>query len=109
VLIFTLPAGISLVLFPSATKIIIPMFKTKRNYLPMLACFLTQAISLLALYRAYQTSGQLSVVGPIAQTATIVTITVGILMLHEFWNLKRKIIGIGLALIGIIFLRFVSF
>jgi len=75
----------------------------------MLACFLTQAISLLALYRAYQTSGQLSVVGPIAQTATIVTITVGILMLHEFWNLKRKIIGIGLALIGIIFLRFVSF
>ncbi len=109
VLIFTIPAGLTLALFPGAAKKIIPIFKVKRNYPLMFACFLAQAVSLLALYRAYQTGGQLSVVGPIAQTTTLVTITVGVLMLHEYWNLKRKVIGIGLALTGILFLRFLSF
>ncbi len=109
VLIFVVPAGITLVLFPKAARKIPAMFKVRRNYPLMLGCFLAQTISILALYKAYQSGGQLSVVGPIAQTTTLVTITAGILLLHEFWNLKRKLIGIGLALAGVVFLRFVVF
>ncbi len=109
VLIFTVPACITAIFFPAAVKNIIPMFKTKRNTIFLLTCFLFQAVSVLALYRAYQMGGQLSIVGPIAQTTTLVTITAGIVILHEYWNLKRKIAGILLALLGVIFLRFLSF
>lgn len=109
VLIFTVPACITAIFFPASVKKIIPMFKTKRNIIFMMTCFLFQAVSTLALYRAYQLGGQLSIVGPIAQTTTLVTITAGIVILHEYWNLKRKIAGILLALLGVIFLRFISF
>jgi drug/metabolite transporter (DMT)-like permease len=109
VLIFTIPAIIIAIIFPASAKKIIPMFKTKRNTVLMLICFFVQAVSVLALYRAYQIGGQLSIVGPIAQTTTVVTITAGILILREYWNIKRKIIGILLALLGVIFLRFLSF
>jgi drug/metabolite transporter (DMT)-like permease len=109
VLIFTIPAFIIAIIFPASAKKIIPMFKTKRNAILMLICFFVQAVSVLALYRAYQIGGQLSIVGPIAQTTTVVTITAGILILREYWNIKRKIIGILLALLGVIFLRFLSF
>lgn len=109
ILIFIVPGCITLAFFPSAAKKIIPMFKTKRNILLMIACFIFQAVSVLALYRAYQIGGQLSVVGPIAQTTTLVTITVGIIILQERWNLKRKIFGIVLAIMGVFCLRFFSF
>jgi len=109
VLIFTIPAFIIAIIFPASAKKIIPMFKSKRNTILMLVCCFVQAVSVLALYRAYQIGGQLSIVGPIAQTTTVVTITAGILILREYWNIKRKIIGILLALLGVIFLRFLSF
>ena len=109
VLIFTIPSFMIGIFFPASVKKIIPMFKTKRNAILMLVCFFVQAVSVLALYRAYQIGGQLSIVGPIAQTTTIVTITAGIIILREFWNLKKKIMGIVMALLGVIFLRFLTF
>lgn len=109
VLIFTIPSFIIGMFFPASVKKIIPMFKTKRNAILMLICFFVQAVSVLSLYRAYQIGGQLSIVGPIAQTTTVVTITAGIVILREYWNIKKKILGIILALLGVIFLRFVSF
>jgi len=109
VLIFMVPACITAIVFPASVKKIIPMFKTKRNTILMLVCFIAQAVSDLALYRAYQIGGQLSIVGPIAQTTTVVTISAGILILREHWNIKKKILGILLALLGVIFLRFLSF
>lgn len=109
VLIFTIPSFMIGAIFPASVKKIIPMFKTKRNAILMPVCFFVQAVSVLALYRAYQIGGQLSIVGPIAQTTTIVTITAGILILREYWNIKKKIVGIFLALLGVVFLRFLSF
>lgn len=109
VLIFTIPAYMIALFFPGSVKKIIPMFKTKRNAVLMVVCFFVQSFSVLSLYRAYQIGGQLSIVGPIAQTTTVVTITAGILILREYWNIKKKMIGIFLALLGVIFLRFLSF
>jgi drug/metabolite transporter (DMT)-like permease len=109
VLIFTVPSCMIAIIFPASVKKAIPMFKTKRNVILMMVCFFVQAVSVLALYRAYQIGGQLSTVGPIAQTTTVVTITAGIVILREHWNIKRKIMGILLALLGVIFLRFLTF
>lgn len=104
-LVFTVPACITAIIFPASVKKIIPMFQTKRMIILITAGSFFQAASVLALYRAYQLGGQLSIVGPIAQTTTVVTISAGILLLHEHWNIKRKLLGILLALLGVLFLR----
>ena len=60
-------------------------------------------VSTLALYRAYQTGGEFSVVGPLTQLTTVLTIIIGILVLKERWHLKQKIIGISLTILGVVF------
>lgn len=108
VVIYIIPAIITVVFIPgTAGKIKYLLRPQKNNYLILLSCVI-QMVSTLALYGAYQV-GELSVVGPIAQTSTVLTITFGMLMLREKWNLKRKIAGIIITLIGVVFLKIISF
>lgn len=108
VVIYLIPALITIVFVPNTfEKMKVLVKPRKNNYIILLCCFL-QMLSTLALYRAYQI-GELSLVGPLAQTSIIVTIIVGLIVLKERWNLRRKIIGITLAILGIAFIRFVIF
>ena len=109
VVIFTIPAFLTVIFVPGTLAKILPLLKLgKTSVLIMASCFL-QAIACLSLYRAYQVGGELSVIGPLAQISTVLTIIVGIIFLRERWNLRRKLIGIALALLGVFFIKVLSF
>jgi len=105
VVIYILPALFTLIIKPQTLKHIKPLFQPHKGRYLIGVSTILQATSTLALYAAYKSGGALSVVGPIAQTSTVVTITVGILFLKEHWNLKRKVTGIVLCLAGVFILR----
>ncbi|KUO49870.1 MAG: hypothetical protein APF76_01105 [Desulfitibacter sp. BRH_c19] len=108
VVIYIIPALMTIVFIPNTYEKMKCLVKPQRNnYIILLCCFF-QMLSTLALYAAYKI-GELSLVGPLAQTSTILTIVVGMIVLKERWNLKRKIIGIILTLLGIAFIRFITF
>lgn len=108
VIIYIVPALMTMVFIPNTYEKMKCLVKPqKSNYLILLCCFF-QMLSTLALYAAYKI-GDLSLIGPLAQTSTILTIIIGIVVLKERWNLKRKIIGIILTVLGIVFIRFISF
>ncbi|WP_407305607.1 DMT family transporter [Desulfosporosinus sp. SB140] len=107
-LLYFLPGTITIILFPRTLEKMKHLIRPrKNNYLILLSCFV-QIISTLSLYAAYQI-GELSVVGPLAQTSTVLTIIFGIFLLKERWNLKRKITGIAIVSVGVIFLKFSVF
>lgn len=106
--IYLIPGILTLIFVPNSFNNIKILIKPqKNNYLIILCCFL-QIASTIALYAAYQI-GELSLIGPLAQTSVIITITVSLVVLKERWNMKRKILGIALALLGIAFIRFFIF
>ncbi len=108
VVIYITPAVLTMVFTPNVFENMKTMIKPKRNnYLIILCCFL-QAISTLGLYGAYQI-GELSLIGPLAQTSVVITIIVGLVVLKERWNMKRKLLGIALTLLGMAFIRFFIF
>lgn len=108
VLIYTIPGLLTTIFLPNTFEKMKVLVKPKRNnYIIIICCFL-QMLSTLALYGAY-TVGELSLVGPLAQTSILVTIIVGLIVLKERWNLRRKIIGVMLAILGIAFIKFVIF
>lgn len=106
VIIYILPAILILVAIPGTTGHLKYLIKPRKGTYILLASTVMQMVSTLALYAAYKSGGALSIVGPIAQTSTIVTITVGILILKERWNLMRKVLGISISLVGVFLLRF---
>ncbi len=107
-LLYLLPGFFTIIIFPKALSNIRLLIKPKKNnYLIVLSC-IVQAISTLSLYKAYKI-GELSVIGPLSQTTTVTIIIVGIVFLNERWNIRRKLVGTGFALLGVIFLKFVSF
>ena len=108
VIIYFIPAIMTMVFIPNTYENMKCLAKPqKNNYIILLCCFF-QMFSTLALYAAYKI-GELSLVGPLAQTSTILTIIVGMIVLKERWNLKRKLIGIILTILGIAFIRFITF
>jgi len=109
VIIYTTPAIFITIFLPGTfTKIKTLIRPQKSTYLILLCCCF-QMVSTLALYRAYQVGGELSVVGPLTQLTTVLIIIIGIIALKEKWNLKRKIMGISLACIGVIFIKILHF
>lgn len=106
VIIYILPAVLIPVAIPGTTRHLKYLIKPRKGTYILLASTVMQMISTLALYAAYKSGGALSIVGPIAQTSTVITITAGILILKENWNLKRKVLGIAISLIGVFVLRF---
>jgi len=107
--IYILPAILTVIFLPGTLSKIRPLVRPRKsNGILFLAC-LFQMVSTLALYRAYQVGGELSVVGPLAQTSTVLTIFLGILFLRERWNLRRKVAGALLTISGIILIKVLNF
>ncbi len=103
--IYILPAIFTVLFIPNTLEKVKYLVKPGKNTFMMLLCAIFQMISTLALYGAYKYGGELSVVGPLAQTSTVLTIIIGIVVLKERWNLKRKVIGIVVTLVGVGFIR----
>lgn len=109
VVIYIIPGIFTMIFIPNTFEKMKYFIQKKTNtYICLLSCVF-MVISTLALYAAYQSGGELSLVGPLAQTSTIFTILIGLIILKEYWNLKRKIIGITIAVLGIVFVRFIIF
>ena len=109
VIIYTIPPIFIVIFLPGTFKKIKPLIKAQKStYLILLSCCF-QMVSTLALYRAYQTGGEFSVVGPLTQLTTVLTIIIGILVLKERWHLKQKIIGISLTILGVVFIKLLQF
>jgi Putative glucose uptake permease len=107
-LLYLLPGILTTVIFPRTLRNMKYLIKPRKtNYFIFISCSV-QIISTLSLYAAYQV-GELSLVGPLAQTSTVLTIIFGILLLKERWNLKRKIAGIAIVSLGVAFLKFLAF
>ncbi|WP_084110183.1 EamA family transporter [Desulfosporosinus lacus] len=105
VAVYIIPAIFTVIFIPKTFGNIRYFLKPQKNTLIILLSAVFQMISTLALYAAYKYGGDLSVVGPLAQTSTVLTILVGIVILKERWNLKRKIIGVILVLAGVALLK----
>lgn len=106
--LFILPGILTVVIFPKSFRKMKHLIKPgKNNSLILLSC-LIQFVATLSLCAAYKI-GELSLVGPLAQTSSVVTIIFGILLLNERWNLKRKIKGISIVFVGVVFLKFLVF
>ena len=108
VLVYLIPGIFTLIFIPKTLGNLRYFLKPQKNTLVILLGATLQMISTLALYAAYKYGGELSVVGPLAQTSTVLTILVGIVLLKERWNMKRKIIGVILSLAGVAFLKLAS-
>ncbi|AET70409.1 putative membrane protein [Desulfosporosinus orientis DSM 765] len=106
ILVYALPGVFTIIFIPKTLGKLKYFLKPRKNTLFIFLSAIFQMISTLALYAAYKYGGELSVVGPLAQTSTVFTILIGIIFLKERWNLKRKIVGIILALAGLILLKF---
>lgn len=109
VIIYTIPAFFIIIFMPGTFAKIKPLMKPQKSTYFILLCCCFQMVSTLALYRAYQIGGELSVVGPLTQLTTVFTILTGIIFLKERWNLKKKIWGVSLALLGVLFIKVLHF
>ncbi len=105
VVVYIIPAIFTVIFIPKTFGNLRYFIKPQKSTLIVLLSAVFQMISTLALYAAYKYGGDLSVVGPLAQTSTVLTIIVGIVILKERWNLKRKIIGVILVLVGVALLK----
>ncbi|MCO1600867.1 DMT family transporter [Desulfosporosinus nitroreducens] len=105
VVVYIIPAIFTVIFIPKTFGNLRYFIKPQKSTLIVLISAVFQMISTLALYAAYKYGGDLSVVGPLAQTSTVLTIIVGIVILKERWNLKRKIIGVILVLVGVALLK----
>ncbi|GAB6152624.1 hypothetical protein JCM17380_13740 [Desulfosporosinus burensis] len=108
VIVYIIPGIFTVMFMPRTFGKLKYLLKPQKNTLVILLSAVLQMISTLALYAAYKYGGELSVVGPLAQTSTVLTILVGIVLLKERWNMKRKIIGVILSLAGVAFLKLAS-
>lgn len=109
VIIYCLPALLTVIFIPGTLGKIRLFLRPQKSTTIFFVCCFFQMISTLALYRAYQVGGELSVVGPLTQTSTVLTIFMGILFLQERWNLRRKVVGALLTIMGIVFIKVLSF
>lgn len=65
---------------------------------------LCDTFGMLALYLAYQAGRNASVIGPLRSTSIIITVILAAVVLKERSNLKNKLLGAGIAVIGVVLL-----
>lgn len=63
---------------------------------------LLAGISYLALFQAYKLSGEISLVSPIFETKSLWTVVMGVVFLKERKNLLYKLLGVLLAIVGVV-------
>lgn len=98
-----LPVFALLVIQPTIIKKL-KYYLTKGNSLKVSLLSLCDAIGMLALYLSFQAGGKASVIGPLGATRVLVTVLLATVILNEKKNLKNKIIGAVVTVIGVILL-----
>jgi drug/metabolite transporter (DMT)-like permease len=98
-----LPVLTLLILNPKAVKRLRYYFQKGRT-LKISLLSLCDAFGMLALYLAFQSGGSASIIGPLRATSIIVTTVLAILILKERNNIRNKIVGSVIAVIGAMFL-----
>ncbi len=103
IIAFSLPAILSLALNPKSFKKISTY--TKSSVLPsLLLCSIVYALSAITIFSAYKIGGKASVISPIQQSSTILTVIFSYFLLKEKDKLPNKIIGTILTFIGVLLL-----
>lgn len=106
VLIFIVPGIIIAAFVPGSFSKARQMMKFNKSNLIIAVSALFYALAAFFLFSAYNAGGEVSKVGPIVQSATVLTVVFGILLLHERNNIIKKIIGAILVFAGVLFIKF---
>ena len=105
VLAYILPAILTMIFIPASIKNMGPLFKLNKSNLQVVASAVLHTIAAFSVFTVYKFGGELSKVGPITQTSTVLTVLLGILLLGERQNALRKIIGAAIVVVGVVFIK----
>ncbi len=112
---FLVPALLTAAFIPGAVKKIKPMLGwNKSNFLIIIGAVLLN-FGAMAYYSALKAGGEVSQIGPIFQSTTVLSVILGIVFLNERENLGRKMLGAIIVFLGVLniknpgFLRTVIF
>ena len=103
VLAFALPAITSLLFKPSAISSV-KYFLEIKIFGKMLLCGVFYALSAITIFTAYKIGGQAAIISSVQQTSLIFTVLMSYLFLGEKDNMRNKLIGMGLAFVGVVLL-----
>ncbi|MDA8226426.1 MAG: DMT family transporter [Desulfitobacterium hafniense] len=106
---YIIPAVLTVIIIPNTFDKFKYFLKPGKPICVILLSCLFQMTATLSLYGSFKFGGELSVVGPLAQTSTVLTIILGIILFKEKWNIKRKIWGVSLTILGVLFIRLIHF
>ncbi|KKQ50571.1 MAG: hypothetical protein US67_C0004G0015 [Candidatus Woesebacteria bacterium GW2011_GWD1_38_10] len=95
-----LPVITLLIIKPQTIKKLKYYFKKDRAVKITLLC-LFDTLGMLSLYRAYQVGQNAAVIGPLRATSIIVTVILAAIFLKERNNIKNKLIGAFVSVIGV--------
>jgi len=98
-----LPVFALILIQPKLIKKISFYFKTQIAIKILLLCAI-DTLGTIALYLAYQVGRNASVIGPLSATRVLLSVILVTIVLKERNNLKNKIIGAVITVIGVIFL-----
>ena len=100
---YLLPVAALLLIQPQTVRKLQYYFH-KGRALKMGLLSLCDSLGMLTLYLAYQAGGKASIIGPLRSTNIIITVLLAAVVLHERGNLKNKLLGTVLAVVGVILL-----
>lgn len=98
-----LPVILLLLIYPKTIKKISYYF-TKERGMKMMLLSLGDVLGMLALFLAYQAGGKASVISPLSATRVMLTVILAALFLHERENLRNKMVGAVVTVVGIMLL-----
>jgi drug/metabolite transporter (DMT)-like permease len=100
---YLLPVAALLLLHPSSFNKIKYYFRKDRA-IKVILLGLCDTFGMLTLYLAYQVGRNAAVIGPLRSTNIIVTVILAIIILRERTNIKNKLIGAAIAVVGVVLL-----
>lgn len=98
-----LPVLLLILTFPRTIKKLEYYF-TKERALKMTLLSIGDVLGMLALFLAYQAGGKASVISPLSATRVILTVILAAIFLGERDNMKNKLIGAVVTVVGIMLL-----
>ncbi|QQS38396.1 EamA family transporter [Candidatus Woesebacteria bacterium] len=95
-----IPVVALLILQPKTVRKLKYYFR-KEKAIKILLLSLCDAFGMLTLYLAYQTGGNVSLIGPLRATSIIITTIIAFIILKERNNITNKLIGSVIAVLGV--------
>jgi drug/metabolite transporter (DMT)-like permease len=99
VIAFALPSFVSLVFKPRAVFDIPHFFKLK-VFFGLMACSIFYSLAAISIFSAFKAGGQASVVNMLRQSGIVFTVLLSFVFLKERDNMRNKVIGVILAMVG---------